>query len=70
MNDMGWNDITEKKTVSEKIHGVTNKSSPQDCVGISNLMGVKRKSKPVMTRNDDVRSTGPAGGKTIWREIY
>ena len=70
MNDMGWNEITEKKTVSEKLHGVTKKSSLQECVGINKMKGVTRKSKPGMMRNDDVRGTGPAGGKTSWRERY
>ena len=70
MNDMGWNDITEKKTVSEKLHGVTKQSSPQECVGISKMKGVTRKSKPGMIRNYDVSGTGPAGGKTSWRERY
>ena len=70
MNYMGWNDMTEKKTVSENLHGVTKQSSPQDCVGISKMRGVTRKSKPGKIRNDDVSSTGPAGGKTSWRERY
>ena len=32
--------------------------------------GFTRKSKPGKIRNDDVSSTGPAGGNTSWRERY
>ena len=70
MNDMGWNGMTDKKTVSEKIHGVSKQSSPHEWVGISKMRGFTWKSKPGKINIDDVSGTVPAGIKTSWRERY
>ena len=70
MNDMGWNDMTKKKTVYEKLHLLSKQSIPQECVGISKMGGVTWKSKPGKIRRDDVSSMEPAGPKTSWRERY
>ena len=40
MNYMGWNDMTEKKTVSENLHGVTKQSSPHYYIVISKMRGL------------------------------
>ena len=39
-------------------------------VGVRKMRGISRESKPGKIRNDDVSGTGPAGGKTSWRERY
>ena len=56
--------------MSEKIHGVSKKSIPQECVGISKMRGVTWKSKPGKIRSDDVSGTEPDGPKTSWRKRY
>ena len=70
MDDIGWNDLTEKKPMTEELHSGDKHLIPHECVGISKPKGRTWKSNPEKIRSDDVSKVEPDGIQTSWRQRY